>query len=288
SSSIFKKYCKQSADGKTMYDSWGVGYDITQEGICIKYNPVPDDFNLENYKFPDPNGSHLLDRAKMIKEKYKDKYCIVPLLGFGIFERAYTLRGFGNFLIDMKTNKKFAEELLDKITEYQLSLAKRFIDMGIDCVMDSNDFGTQENLIMSVDDWKKFIMPRLKKIWDLFKKEKIPVILHSCGNIIKIIPYLIEIGLDVLNPIQHVMDPELLKKQFGKDIVFFGGIDSQNLLTNGNPEEIKREVKRYIQILGKDGGYIIAPDQCLMSNVPVINILTLVKAIKEYSYLPFR
>ena len=98
---------------------------------------------------------------------------------------------------------------------------------------------------------------------------------------------MIDIGLEILHPVQHIMPPEVLKKQFGKDLIFFGGIDSQNLITFGKNDEIKNEVKRLIKILGRGGGYIVSLDQSIMSNVPIKNILILVNSIKEYASLPF-
>ena len=130
-------------------------------------------------------------------------------------------------------------------------------------------------------------MPRLKRIWDVYKSAHIPIMHHICGNIIKIIPYLIELQVDILNPVQHVMPPDVLKNRFGQDIIFFGGIDTQKLMPLGTPAAIKNEVKYYIEVLGEDGKYIAAPDQCLMSDVPIENIIALVNAIRDYAYLPF-
>ncbi len=284
---IKRKYIKLSTNGKIVYDNWGVGWNIEQEGIFWSYHPLKNKNDLRKYTFPSLEDSHLFDFLKLDKEKYGKKYCIAAMQDNTLFERAYSLRGYENFLVDLKVDKSFAENLLDKIMEHEIERAKKFVELNVDCVITGDDFGTQENLIMSVEDWKTFMMPRLKQIWNVYIKNYIPIIHHSCGNIIDLIPYMIDMGLDVLHPIQHVMPPKVLKKQFGKDLIFFGGIDSQNLITFGTKEEITNEVKRLITILGEDGGYIVSLDQNIMSNVPINNILILVEAIKKYAGLPF-
>lgn len=277
-------YFRQNRKKNVIYDNWGVGWDIGHEGICDIYHPLSESTDLRNFNFPDFKDAHLLDFAKLVKEKYDGEYCIAGMQDLTIWERAYTLRGIHNVLIDIKLNRAFIEELFDRITEYQIGLAKRFVSLGVDLGFTGGDYGTQEDLMISLEDWKHFIMPRLKKIWDVYKSANIPVMHHSCGNIMKVIPYLIEMGLDILNPIQHVMSPEILRREFGKDIIFFGGIDSQGLIPFGTPEQIRKEVKKYVEILGKGRGYIIGPDQSIMSDTPIENTLALADAIKKYSY----
>ena len=177
---INRKYIKLSDDGKILYDTWGVGWDISQEGIFWAHQPLKNKSDLSNYIFPNVEDTHLFDFARLDKEKYKDKYCIAAMQDNILFERAYSLRGFSDFLIDLKVSKSFAEELLDKITEYQLGLAKKFVELKVDCVITGDDYGTQESLIMSASDWKTFMMPRLRQIWNVYKEARIPVIHHSC------------------------------------------------------------------------------------------------------------
>ncbi len=276
----------QFKEGKNIiYDDWGVGWDISHEGIYSVFHPLQGSVDLSSLKVPDPGGNHLFEKAYQIKEKYQNEYCITGVQDLTIFEKACAIRSFDEFLIDLKMNQHYVEKLLDVLTEYEVELAKRWVHFGIDLAFTGADFGTQNGLIMSIDDWKFFIKPRLEKVWKVYKDAGIPIMLHSCGMIMEVIPYLIQMGCDILNPIQHVMKPEELKEAFGNEIIFFGGIDSQQLIPFGTPEAIEKEVIRYINILGKDGRYIIAPDQCLLSDVPIPNILALVQAIQKYSVI---
>jgi uroporphyrinogen decarboxylase len=139
-------------------------------------------------------------------------------------------------------------------------------------------------MLIDPDAWRQIIKPRIKYMFEEFRKVQpdIKLAWHSCGSIIPIIPDFIELGLDILNPIQPLaagMDPVFLKSEFGKDLVFFGGIDVQDLLPNGTPEMIHNEVRRRMEILGKDGGYIVAPAHNIQPDTPVENVSALFDAV---------
>ncbi|MCX6089375.1 MAG: hypothetical protein NTX88_03175 [Candidatus Atribacteria bacterium] len=268
-----------------IFDDWGIGWDISHEGIYGVHHPLRDSDDLGSLTVPDPGDSRLFERASQIKAKYENEYCITGVQDLTIFERACALRGFDNFLVDLKINRQFAVKLLDCLTEYEVELAHQFVQLGVDLAFTGADFGTQNGLILSLDDWKFFILPRLQRVWEVYKSAHVPIMHHSCGHIMDIIPSLISMGCDILNPIQHVMSPQELKKRFGKEVVFFGGIDTQQLLPFGTPEAIEKEVKRYIDILGDGGRYIVSPDQCLMSDVPAPNIFALVQAIETHGQI---
>ena len=126
-----------------------------------------------------------------------------------------------------------------------------------------------------------YFLPRIRKVFRVFKDAGLPVQMHSCGKITPFIPHLIDAGLDVLEPVQTCMDIRYLKNEFGKDLTFYGGVDTQQLLTFDTAENVYHETLRTIDILGKDGGLIIAPSQEVMNNVPVENVLAFMKAVKE-------
>lgn len=128
--------------------------------------------------------------------------------------------------------------------------------------------------------FRKYILPRLERIWKVFTDANIPILLHSCGNIIDYLPDLIDIGLKILEPTQPCMDLKYLKKEFGKDLIFFGGIDTQ-VLPYITPEETRKLTRDTVRILGKGGGYIMAPSQEIMNDVPIENIKALVETIRE-------
>ena len=241
--------------------------------------------NLENYdkyKFPQAENEDMMLSVKDTVKKNSDTYFIVGFQHIGLFERAWTLRGYENFLMDLCLNPDLASEILDQILEYKINEAKLYIKSGVDCVRTGDDWGIQTSLAMSPEIWKKFIKPRQAKLWQVYKEAGMPIIHHSCGNIYSIIPDLIEIGLNVLHPIQPLsMDIKQLAAEFGDELIFFGGIDTQALLPKGSPADVKAAVYENVALLGKGLGYIIAPSQEVMSDIPLENIRALIEACQN-------
>jgi len=270
-------------DKGIIYDSWGVGWDTEHEGIYARYHPLSENPDLDKYQFPSATDPILYEPLASAVENLGDHYCIVGVQDLTLFERACALRSFENYLVDIKTDREYARELMNRITAYQIEVAECIAATGIQIAFTGGDYGTQQDLIISYDDWRDIELPGLIEIWNVYKQAGIPIMHHSCGNIVKVIPDLVDAGLDILNPIQHVMNPQPLIDMFGQKVVFFGGIDSQELIPFGTPERIRNEVLHYIDLFKNTRGYIIAPDQCLMSDVPTENILSLVETIREYA-----
>jgi len=270
---------------KIVYDKWGLGWDTQQEGSYITVHPLTDLNRYKDYSFPDPNDDKLLITAKEIIKKYSNEYIVCSYQVLCLFERAWALRGLENFLIDMINNRSFVEKLLDKITDYQVSIAKRYVKLGVDCGRTGDDYGTQSGLMFSPNLWRELFKPRLKRIWEVYQKAGIPIIHHSCGDVRSIIPDMIEMGLDILNPIQPEAMPLEELSQYSKDIVFYGGLSSQKTLPYGTEEDIKQEIKKNIKLLGKNNGYIVSPSNGITSDVPIKNIKALLEGIKEYSII---
>lgn len=275
------------ADG-IIVDDWGVGWDTGHEGIYDTLHPLAGSADLGALQVPDPRGPHLFDPVEQAVSRHGNEYCVAGCQDLTLFERACALRGFDEFLMDLRDNPGFAESLLDAIADYQIELARGLISRGVDIAFTGGDYGTQHGLIMSARDWLRFEAPRLSRIWDLYHQHGIPVLHHSCGNIEPLVPHMLAMGLDILNPVQHVMDLEKLAAEFGRSLVFFGGIDSQQVMTFGSVREIDDEVRRCVEILGRGKGYIIAPDQCLLSSVPAASITAFVGAAREHGDLSRR
>ena len=242
--------------------------------------------DIEKYPFPDPFAEGRFDSAKVTFEKYSKTHGIIADLECAIFETAWYLTGLEKFLMDLMLEAPYVDALLDKIAYINTETGKELIRMGADVIWCGDDFGSQQTCIMDLDTWRKYFKPRMKKMFDEFRKvnPKIKIAWHTCGAVSSMIPDFIEIGLDILNPIQPMaagMDPEYLKTNFGNDIMFFGGICVQDLLPNGTPDSIAKEVKRRASILGKGGGYIIAPAHNIQPDTPVENILALFEAVKN-------
>lgn len=229
------------------------------------------------------NGNYqaFFDTLKMLRDN-SDKYILVMIYG-SHFEKANFARGIENFLADLAGDPGFAQSLLDRIIEKNMVMLENFLTAPeIDGVLLGSDWGTQLDLIMSPDTWQNMIRPGEQREYDLVHSYGKDVWVHSCGNIEKVIPSLIEMGLDVLNPVQpEAMDLVKLKKTYGDRLTFWGGISTQRALPFGTPEEVKQEARRVRDLMSKRGGYIFAPAQEIQGDVPAENIMALIEVAKE-------
>ena len=242
--------------------------------------------DIENFDFPDPYAPGRFDIAQANYEKYRNDYVIVADLETAIFETSWYLVGLEKLLMDMMMQAEYVDPLLDRIMEVNLAIGKELIAMGADMIWAGDDFGSQNGMLISPDLWRQYFKPRMKYMFDEFRKVNpdIRIAWHTCGSILPIIPELIEIGLDILNPIQPLaagMDAEFLKKTYGDRLVFFGGFDIQKLMPTGTPEEIRAGVRRLKRILGENGGYIIAPAHNIQDDTSVENILAFFDEAKK-------
>jgi len=299
-----KGFVKVDWEKRVVYDIWGVGVAMDSDGIFPCFHPLqlgqhqavktfmPDDLAkdftetvdeeaIKNYKTPDPYKKGNFDLVKQEVRDYSGDFLVITSGYGGIYERAYFLLGYEEFMTNLALKPTLIEGLLDKITDYKVEIAKQAIEAGCKAGHTGDDLGTQDGPMFSADTFRKIMKPRLARLWSVFKDAGLPVMFHSCGNITDFIPDLIDIGLDVLEPVQPVMDLKYLKKEFGKDITFWGGIDTQKTLHDGTPEQVKKMAKDTIEILGKGGGYIIATAQEVMKDVPLENVKALVETIIE-------
>jgi len=241
---------------------------------------------IEIYKFPDPLAAGRYDPARQTVRRYGENYAIIGDLECTMFETAWYLVGLEKFLFDLVNNESYVLPLLDRILEINLETGKRLIALGADMIWAGDDFGGQQGMIMSPELWRRIFKPRIKYLFEELRtvKAEIKIAWHSCGSIRPIIPDFIEVGLDILNPLQPLarqMDPFSLKSEFGRDLILFGGIDIQRLLPAGSPAQIREDVCRKMDILGKNGGYIIAPAHNLQDDTPVENILAFFEAVRS-------
>jgi uroporphyrinogen decarboxylase len=206
-----------------------------------------------------------------------------------VFIQCWYLRGLDQILVDLLLSPKLAHALIEKITEFQVEYHRRLLEeVGdfVDILMLADDYGTQSGLMMSPAHFKEFFKEPTLRLIELGKRHGLKIMLHCDGNIRELIPDFIDMGIDILNPIQNVgsgMDPADLKREFGKDICFHGGIDTQQVLPFFSPEEIAFEVRRKIEILGKGGGYILSPTHMVQLDVPVQNLLKMYEVPRNIS-----
>ena len=273
----------------TLENEWGMRFkDI---GLYNEFSEFPlsgakTAADIENFHLPDPFAKGRFDAAKATIEKYGKDYAVVADLETSFFESSWYLVGLEKLLIDMMMDEPYVSALFDRIMGINIEIGKQLIALGADIIWAGDDFGTQKGMLMSPTTWRKIFKPRIKTMFQEFKdvNPDVKIAWHSCGSIIPIIPDFIEIGLDILNPIQPLakgMNPEFLKDTFGDSLSFFGGIDIQDLLPHASVSQIKSEIKRIAGILGKGGGYIAAPAHNIQDDTPVENVLALFDAVKE-------
>jgi uroporphyrinogen decarboxylase len=281
---------RKRADGH-LVNEWGMVFKDT--GLYSEFIEFP----LENadskkdilgFPFPDPMAAGRFDNAKSTVERYKDNYMIIGDLETSIFETAWYLVGLEKFLMDLITAAEYMPYLLDNIMLINTRIGEELIKTGAEIIWCGDDFGMQQGMIMDPGTWRKWFKPRIKFMFEAFRRVDpgIKIAWHSCGSILPIIPDFIELGLDILNPIQPLasgMTPEYLKKEYGKDLVFFGGIDVQELLPYKTPHEVKDEITRRCEILGKGGGYIAAPAHNIQPDTSVANVLAMYEAVFEFN-----
>jgi len=263
-------------------DEWGCDWDTSQDLFYCSH-PLEDWELLESYRFPDPWAPGYLDYTEKLVQQYAKDYIVTSYHFCCLFERAYILRGFENVLVDFYAEEDLLCALLDRITDFHVELAKRYISIGVNCGRIVDDYGSQHGMIMSPDMWRKYIKPRLQRIYDVYRNAGLPIIHHSCGNIMPIIGDLADMGVNVLNPVQpQALDLEKLAAEYGDRIAFFGGICNQTVLPHGTPEEIDEEVKRVTGILGKNGRYVISPSNGMGKDVPLENVEAFYAAAQKY------
>ncbi|MEI6656706.1 MAG: uroporphyrinogen decarboxylase family protein [Verrucomicrobiota bacterium] len=269
-----------SADTLVSFDWWGAGWGTATEGYWHAVAPMAETTDLEAYPWPDPESPSLLDKAAAMIAADAGQHFVAPNFGFALFERAWSLRGFDAFLMDMVCEPEWAACLLDKITTIQITLARRFVALGVDGGYFGDDYGAQKSLLFSPALWRELIKPRLAQMFAVFRVAGLPVILHSDGDIWPILPDLVDIGLTCLNPVQpEVLDHARLYREFGHHLSFYGGLSTQSVLPNGSPDEVRTATSACIRDLAPDGtGLILGPSHRMQSDIPPANVVAMLAA----------
>lgn len=273
-------------------DIWGVGFieKKTEVGtyVQLSYHPlyrIEGIEDLESYPWPTADLWDYSDIPRQI-ESLEDYPIFIHSRGF--FEISWFMRGMDNFMVDLALNPPLACKLMDKVKNYLIAKLVRILDAGkgkIDFVELNDDVGEQNRLLISPAMWREYIKPRMKEMIDVVHSYRARVMYHSCGSVRAIIPDLIEIGVEILNPIQPKaagMDPKGLKKDFGDKLTFYGTIDEQETLPYGKPEDVKAEVLDRIRYVAPGGGFIISPCHSIQPDTPLENIMALYNTALEY------
>lgn len=223
------------------------------------------------------------ENAKYIAEKYQT-FNMALIFG-SHWEKAYFTRGIENFLADFVAFPEFAQKLLDYIIDLNMEILPKIAACPhVDGVLLGSDWGTQNDLLMSPLIWREMIKPGEKREYDLLKSYGKKVMIHSCGQILRIMPELVELGVDILNPVQpECMNLKFLKEKYGDDITFWGGISTQRTLPYGTPDQVHKETKEVIELLSKNGGYITCSSQEIQTDVPYENLKALIETARFYA-----
>jgi uroporphyrinogen decarboxylase len=279
-------------------DEWGIKASKPVNSLYYKFEKHPLENaetveDIKKYKLPDPNDP---GRTEGLREKIEylyenTEYALIGEPGDSVFERAWYLRGMENILNDLYFNQELLKALLDMVSDYFIAKVGPFLDIVgpyIDVFFTGDDLGTQNGPLLSPEMYKKIIKPFQKKVFDFIKsKTDAKLIFHSCGSIFEFIPDLIEIGVDGINPVQttaYKMDAVSLKKEFGRDLSFWGGIDTQKTLPFGTDEELKKEIENKINDLGSKGGYVMASVHTIQPDVSPEKIIKMIEYGKDYGY----
>ncbi len=274
-------YAAPSDFGATARDEFGVVWSTSEIDRGSPVCPRLSDPDLSGYTFPDHAASYRFEGLAGWCERNKEHYRIIWV--GDLWERATFMRGMENVLMDLALNPKFADELLRGITDYILGTMEILFDrFEFDGIAVSDDYGAQSSMLMSPGAWRRFIRPRLTEVYESAKSHGRTVFHHSDGYIYPIIGDLIDIGCDILHPIQpEAMDVFKLKREFGQYLTFSGGMRTQDLLVRGTTGEIRDEVRRLKRELGRGGGYIVGNGITIQADVPLDNIVAMIEEARS-------
>lgn len=303
SSATFRIDIKEMEGYTYFYDEWGIGWKMPKEGgwyYDMFDHPLKDAqtiADIENYPWPDPvdpaRFAGMAERARHAGE-VEGQAVFMGGLSAGIMEMAAWMRGFANYFSDFAINEKLLVALMSKVMELKMAYwEKALAEVGdcVDAIGEADDFAGQFRMLISPATYRRMVKPLHKQLFDfIHARTKAKIFFHSCGSIRPVIPDLIEIGVDILNPVQVSatgMDSAELKREFGKDIVFWGGgVDTQRVFGSGTPQEVSDDVRRRIDDLAPGGGFVFATVHNIQGNVPAQNIMAMWDTLQQYGNYP--
>jgi uroporphyrinogen decarboxylase len=242
---------------------------------------------VRDLPFPDPADEARFVDARRYIDRYRGESFIIGDVELTMFEMAWHMTGLQKFMTDMAMGEPYIEALLDRTMEFSIAIGRRLVELGVDGIWTGDDFGAQNGMMISPEMWRRLFKPRMAEVFRQFRaiNPEVVVMYHCDGAIAPILDDLIEIGLDVFNPVQPNVpghEPHELKARFGDRLSFWGAIDQQQLLPNGSPDEIDADVKAKIEALGSGGGYMVAPAHILQGDTPVENVEAFIEAVKRH------
>ena len=285
------------------YDEWGVKWREFDSGGVVYREPAESPLqnasidDLERYPWwPDPNDPQRYVGVHAAAQKLYQKtdYALIGCPAFNsVWERAYLLCGYARMLEGLVSESEFVHAVFRKITDIVLIQLRQFLALAgstLEVVKIGDDLGGQQNCLMSPATYRQTIKPYHHEIFNcIHQNSPAKAFLHTCGSVAKMLPDLVEAGVEILNPVQvsaKGMDTAVLKQIFGSKLTFWGAVDTQWVLPHGNQEDVKAEVRRRIQDLGPGGGYVVAPVHNIQPDVSADNVITMYQAAREYGRYP--
>ena len=251
-------------------------------------HPIQSMEDLKNFTWPDPADPRLLDPIKAMCDEYQDDYFIMVDLSSTLIEAAYAhIVGTQKFFLFMFDEPDLIAGVLDGLTEYYTTLGRNVIDLGVDMIRVGDDVGAQQSMMLSPVQWRELAKPRFDYMFKEYKKanSELFIKLHSCGDYSPIIPDLIELGVDLsglMQPTGGNKDQAGIKKAYGDDLAFIGGLDVQNLLPRGSVEDVRAGVLTVMKNLAVGGGYIFSPAHYILADVSIQNVWAMFEAVNDY------
>ncbi len=263
-------------------DAWGVGMSYGSDAayhMCHFHSPLAYDAvtveDIERHPLPKmvPGLKTMLHAH--VKQLHARGLAALGSMEQTIWERAWLIRGMDQLMVDMMMNHKRATAILDRITDHSCASAKLLAETGHDIIGLGDDVGMQSTLMMSPDMWQRWLKPRLAKVIQVVRdtNPRALIFYHSCGYIEPLISELIEIGVDILNPVQpESMDFAKIHATYGKDLSFWGGIGTQTTFPFGTPDDVRARIRELVELCGNKGGFVVAPTHVIEPEVPWKNL----------------
>lgn len=254
--------------GTRWTDIWGTGWHKIHPGVMGMpvYHPLADTSALKGYRWPDPDDERLVAQAYRLAAEYQSGVSAEEkLLGAShrdtLWEKAYMLVGMENMMVYFKREPGFAREVLHRIMDFQLGMARHYLTLGVKMASLGDDLGTQTGSLLGPRIVREFLVPEYARLFRLYRDRGVIVGFHSCGNLDSVLDTFLELGVDVLNPVQATAnDLDWVRARTQGKMALQGGVSSA-VIMDGPPERIEGEVRRRLRQLGAGGGYICCPDQ---------------------------
>jgi uroporphyrinogen decarboxylase len=286
----YSRYLGELPPGSTI-TQWGVAevpgshYHFTKMVHPMRSFSTVDE--IDTYPFPDYKAAYRHQNLEVKIQAVHDQGLATISRFTMVFEHAWYLRGMENLMLDFYERPKLAEALLDHTTEIACFIHRRFAEAGVDLIRTGDDIGTQKGMLISPIMWRRWLKPRLARIIEVAKRvnPNVKVLYDSDGNFDPVIPDLIEVGVDILAPIQpECNNLSWLKQEYGDQLAFWGSMGVQSTIPLGTPDQVKQEVYDRIQTLGKGGGLVIAPSHVIPPEAHWENVLAFFEAVEEFNY----